>query len=212
MITFRGPRYVSRGGKKLEHALSVFGTEVAGKVAVDAGSSTGGFTDCLIRHGVSKVYAVDSGHNQLDYSLRTDERVIAMERTNIMEVECLNPKPHFATCDLSFRSIRRVASHLIRITSDQLAIVLVKPQYEWKNPQSGFSGVIRDASVLIDILAQSLHDLEKEAAFVGNVTESPIRGRRGNREFFFLLSSTQKVDSSDAARLVRKVVCLEGLP
>ncbi len=187
-ITENIKRYVSRGGNKLEYALSRLGVDVSGKVFVDAGASTGGFSDCLLKAGARLVHAVDVGYNQLDYSLRTDGRVLVYERTNIMDVEGLDPPPHAAVADLSFRSITGAASHILGLTREKWAIVLVKPQFEYGIGDDDFNGIVRSADVLRKILIRVAGDLERKSVRVLNIIESPLLGRKGNAEFFFYLS------------------------
>ncbi|PKL27511.1 MAG: TlyA family rRNA (cytidine-2'-O)-methyltransferase [Spirochaetae bacterium HGW-Spirochaetae-2] len=180
------PKYVSRGGLKLEHALSTFGMDPTGLVMLDAGSSTGGFTDCLLQHGASLVHAVDVGYNQLDYRLRTDSRVCVHERQNIMLVDALDPQPAAAVADLSFRSITGAASHILSLTSDKWMISLIKPQFELPKSQSDFTGVV-DAKLLHEVLIEVHHLLSIEGVGILAIEESPIHGRKGNREFLALL-------------------------
>jgi len=182
-----GPRrFVGRGGLKLEHAIRAWNLDVRGRVFVDAGASTGGFTDCLLAHGARHVHAVDVGYNQLDYRLRRDERVEAHERTNIMHVSSLDPPADAAVADLSFRSIRGAARHLVELTRERWAVVLVKPQFEWDAPPESFDGTVPDAE-LGRIVRSTLEGLVEEGAFPAALLESPIRGRKGNREFLVLL-------------------------
>ena len=205
-VAIKSRGYVSRGGVKLESALSVFDIQVSDKIVIDAGSSTGGFTDCLLRHGARRVFAVDSGYNQLDFKLREDPRVVVMEKTNIMDVSNFEPVPHFATADISFRSIRHVASHLLKMTSDHELIALIKPQFEWETPDRDFTGVIQRDDVLVEILKKVVSDLYNEGAFVKSVCESPIHGRRGNREFFVLLSAMQWVPREKTEGQIERIV------
>ncbi|MFW6313352.1 MAG: TlyA family RNA methyltransferase [Spirochaetota bacterium] len=179
-------RYVGRGGLKLEHAIREWRLPVSGKVFVDAGASTGGFTDCLLAHGVRHVHAVDVGYNQLDFRLRRDERVETHERTNIMHVSLLEPPADAAVADLSFRSIRGAARHLLELAREQWAVVLVKPQFEWTSPPESFDGTVPDTALGL-ILRSTLEGLAEEGAFPAALLESPIRGRRGNREFLVLI-------------------------
>lgn len=186
-------RYVSRGGAKLEHALRVWRLPVEGRVFVDAGSSTGGFTDCLLRHGARAVHAVDVGYNQLDYRLRTDERVIVHERTNIMHTQHLDPAPQAATADLSFRSLRGAASHLLHLVGRRWAVLLIKPQFEWDAPPDGFTGTVPGAEIP-EILRTTLEALEEEEIGLVGLEESPLRGRKGNREFLVLVAGADGLD------------------
>ncbi len=210
-ITIRSaPRFVSRGGEKLSHALSQWAWDVRGKVFLDAGCSTGGFTDCLLQAGASLVYSVDVGYNQLDWKLRRDPRVVALERTNIMKIQPgrLSPPPHAAVADLSFRSLRGAAAHVLALTREERGIFLVKPQFEWRTPPGGFRGVVSAPEDLRRILLGLVEDLAREGVSVQRFCESPVRGRRGNREFLFALASGAPAPA-DAGSAVREG--LEGL-
>lgn len=195
-VSIERDRYVGRGGLKLEHALVAWHLPVHGRVFLDAGASTGGFTDCLLQHGARAVHAVDVGHNQLDYRLRTDERVIVHERTNIMHVEALDPAPHAAVADLSFRSLRSAARRVVDLTTDRYAVLLVKPQFEWSDPPPDFSGTV-PADAIGMILSQTLTDLADERLALYALEESPITGRNGNREFFLLAGDSGGVDGRE---------------
>ena len=193
-IVLRQKRYVSRGGLKLEKALEIWSLPVKGKVLLDAGCSTGGFTDCLLQHGAAGVYAVDVGFNQLDYSLRNNPAVTVMEKTNIMHVETLDPVPDWAVADLSFRSIRSAASHILHLTRDGVLIALVKPQFEWSNPDDEFKGIVKDQNTILEIAGIVMEELAEEGAYVLKATISPVSGRKGNQELLFWIVSS-KTDS-----------------
>ena len=185
----RRDKFVSRGGLKLEHALSVWGIDVRGKVMLDAGSSTGGFTDCLLSRGAVAVHAVDVGTNQLAYRLRNDPRVLVHEKTNIMSVSELSPAPDAAVADLSFRSLRGAAAHILTLTCEGWGVVLLKPQFELKRGDAEFHGVVEDDGLLFGLVRDTLTMLRDEAAFPVRIIASPITGRRGNREFLLLIRS-----------------------
>ena len=182
--------FVSRGGLKLEGALAVHGPPVAGLCLLDAGCSTGGFTDCLLQRGASRVIAVDVGYGQLDYRLRRDPRVTLLERTNILSLtpENLPAVPEGAVADLSFRSLRRAAAHLLALTGGGWLVALVKPQFEWRSPGQDFRGVVRDPRVRRQVLRRLAADLEAEGVFLQQVAAATPAGARGNREYFFWLS------------------------
>jgi len=182
------PRYVSRGGLKLEKALEVFDFPVRNLVFLDAGSSTGGFTDCLLKHGARAVHCVDVGRNQLDYSLRTDRRVFVHEKTNIMDVVSLDPVPHAAVADLSFRSISGAASRILALTSEKRMIALVKPQFEVPKGQENFDGVVRDTALFRHTLAFVYQSLAKEGVRILDACLSPVKGHGGNTEILALLT------------------------
>lgn len=181
-VTYRESGFVGRGGIKLDHALGLWEIDVAGKVVLDAGASTGGFTHALLLRGASIVHAVDVGQNQLAYSLRADPRVLVHEQTNVTELTNLDPRPHFAVADLSFRSLSGVAGRLLRLTTEGWAIVLLKPQFEWRNPVAEFDGRVPEESA-DQIVRDTVKLLAGEGVFAHAITESPIRGRSGNREF-----------------------------
>lgn len=188
-------QYVSRGGYKLEGALAAFSLDVRDLTLLDAGSSTGGFTDCLLRSGAAVVHAVDVGYNQLDYRLRTDDRVIVHERTNIMDVSELSPQPDAAVCDLSFRSIVGAASHILSLCKEGAFLVaLIKPQFETPKGMAGFDGVIREREVLTHVIDDVLAALIEEGVGIVALAKSPITGAKGNIELFALLQRTQGAD------------------
>lgn len=201
------PAFVSRGGEKLAHAIDAWGVSCAGSVWIDAGCSTGGFTDCLLQRGASLVYAVDVGVNQLDVRLRGDARVKPMEGTNVMDLrpDSFDPGPRCVAADLSFRSLRRAAAHLLSLVSESWGIFLVKPQFEWKSPPPDFTGVVREPDAVVGIVNELIDALAAEGVGVEKALLSPIRGRRGNRELLFLLrSGPPLLGSGDVERLVRE--------
>ena len=200
--------YVSRGGEKLAAGLDIWGIDCAGKSWIDAGCSTGGFTDCLLRRGASRVYAIDVGENQLDWRLRADPRVRVMESTNIMAVraEELDPTPDSAVADLSFRSIRQAASRILGLTAERRGIFLVKPQFEYSDPPPEFKGVVQGEEALRDIITDLVKGLWYEGVGVEDGIESPLRGRKGNREFLFLLRLGSDRREMDRDALLRKLL------
>lgn len=189
-------KFVSRGGVKLEAALAGWNIDVTGKNVLDAGSSTGGFTDCLLKSGAACVHSVDVGYNQLAYSLRTDKRVNVLEKTNIMHIDALRPLPDLAVVDLSFRSISGAARHIIDLTAEKWLIALVKPQFEIDSKKyPDFTGIIRDNSVLKNVLSSVLEKIDKDRLYVEKVMLSPVKGRKGNTEFLFLIRGDQTSDT-----------------
>lgn len=186
-IEFEDERFVSRGGLKLDHAITAWSLPVEGRVFIDAGASTGGFTDCLLQHGAAASHAVDVGYNQLAYALRRDPRVIVHERTNIMHVSSVDPPAHAGVCDLSFRSAVGAARHLMGLLTEGWVIALVKPQFEVDPDTPGFDGVVRDERLLRDTLDATARRLAEAGMEVFAAVPSPILGRRGNREFLFLV-------------------------
>jgi 23S rRNA (cytidine1920-2'-O)/16S rRNA (cytidine1409-2'-O)-methyltransferase len=185
------PPYVSRGGEKLAAGLARWSIDCAGKVWVDAGCSTGGFTDCLLQHGAALVHAVDVGENVLDLRVRGDTRVRAREGTNIMTIQPgdLEPTPDCAVADLSFRSLRKAAAHILGLTRERWGIFLVKPQFEYQSPPASFHGVVSDPAEIRLILLSLLGALDAEGVHAERAMPSPITGRKGNQEFLFLMRS-----------------------
>lgn len=186
-VVLSSKRFVSRGGFKLDPALEAWELPVEGRVFLDAGCSTGGFTDALLQRGARLVHAVDVGTAQLDWKLRADPRVVVKEGTNVMALEALDPRPHAAVADLSFRSLRGAASQILRLTSDGWLVALVKPQFEWVSPPVEFQGVVPDER-LDEILAVLEDDLRAEGVKLVKRQPSAVRGRRGNQEFLALLT------------------------
>lgn len=194
--------YVSRGGLKLEKALRVFPLSVAGKVCADIGASTGGFTDCLLQKGAKKVYALDVGYGQLDWGLRNDARVIVRERCNAryMEPNWFDEALDFACMDVSFISIRRMLVPLIScITPEADVIALIKPQFEAGRENVGKKGVVRDAHVHYQVIADLLSFARQTGYFVCGLDDSPITGPEGNIEFLVWLKTRESKEAWDAA-------------
>ncbi len=178
--------YSSRGGNKLEKAFAVFQLDVKGLCCIDVGASTGGFTDCLLKNGARKVYAVDVGYGQLDYRLRTDERVVVMERTNAryLRPDMLGEAPSFATIDVSFISLEKILPALSAcLTPDSGIVSLVKPQFEAGKAQVGKNGVVRDSAVHKKILSDVSSYFADHAFGILDMTFSPLQGPKGNIEF-----------------------------
>jgi 23S rRNA (cytidine1920-2'-O)/16S rRNA (cytidine1409-2'-O)-methyltransferase len=186
LLAAEGPAFVSRGGHKLAAGLDAFGVAVAGRRALDAGASTGGFTDCLLQRGAAHVYAVDVGRSQLAWSLRQDPRVTVLERTNVRDLtpDALDPRPDLCVADLSFMSLRTVAPNLVALTTDTADFVLlVKPQYEAGRARVGRRGIVRDPEVHAAVLHEVVAGLDSAGLGVDAVTPSPLRGADGNVEF-----------------------------
>ncbi len=179
--------YVSRGGLKLEKAIRKFDIDLNGRVMLDIGASTGGFTDCALQNGASYVYAIDVGYNQLDWSLRQDERVNVMERTNFRYTEpadLVGPPPTFASIDVSFISLKLILPALSTLLSVGSGIVaLIKPQFEAGREKVGKSGVVRDSAVHRDVLRTVLTAAAELGYSLQDITFSPITGGEGNIEF-----------------------------
>lgn len=202
--------YVSRGGLKLEKALKQFGIDLQGAVMLDIGASTGGFTDCALQNGASSVYAVDVGYNQLDWSLRNDERVHVMERTNFRytKLEDLNgPRPTFASIDVSFISLRIILPPLKEILDAQGHVVaLIKPQFEAGREKVGKSGVVRDTDVHKDVLTTVLTFAEELGFRLKGLTFSPITGGEGNIEFLAYWSSNDEEETIASKAAIKDLI------
>ncbi len=182
--------YVSRGGLKLAQALREFDIDVTGKIAIDVGASTGGFTDCLLQNGTPKVYAIDVGYGQLAWSLREDERVVNLERCNIRHLEAsqLADIPELAVIDASFISLDKVLPNTLHLlTDDGEVIALIKPQFEVGRGQVGKGGVVKDQQLHDQVVEQVCELIIRLNCQVLGLTESPILGPKGNREFLVYL-------------------------
>lgn len=187
------PKYVGRGGLKLEKALEAFGLDVTGLVVADIGASTGGFTDCVLQRGAAKVYAVDVGYGQLDWKLRSDPRVVVMERTNVRYLTQLPEPVDLAVMDVSFISLRLVIPAVARLLREGgRMVVLVKPQFEAGRQQVGKGGVVRDPKVHRSVLEGLVEWGDREGFGVQKVTVSPIRGPAGNVEFLALIAPGER--------------------
>lgn len=179
-----GDDYVGRGALKLVAGLDAFATSVGGRIALDVGASTGGFTDVLLRRGAERVYAIDVGYGQLAWRLREDARVVVMERTNFRFVDSLPEAPSLIVVDVSFISLSMifpVMSKLAAASSD--AITLIKPQFEAGKGRVGKGGVVRDPQVHRDVLQTVVNAASETGWVIAGLIESPIRGPAGNREF-----------------------------
>ena len=184
------PRYVSRGGEKLEQALQQFQIAPRGFVCLDVGASTGGFSDCLLQHGAAKVYAVDVGRGQLHERLRQDRRVVNIEQTNTHHPFTLPERVHMATVDVSFIGLTMVLPNVLpHLKPGGQIVALVKPQFEAGRAQVGKGGVVRDPMVHGQVLADFLLWAIAAGLRVRGVTTSPITGDKGNREFFAWLTT-----------------------
>jgi 23S rRNA (cytidine1920-2'-O)/16S rRNA (cytidine1409-2'-O)-methyltransferase len=181
------PRYVGRGGDKLEHALRAFDLDVRGLVAMDVGASTGGFSDCLLQHGAERVYAIDVGYGQFDYQLRQDPRVVVLERTNIRKLTELAEAPDLATIDVSFIGLEKVLPSVMQLLRPEGRIVaLVKPQFQARRNEVRKGGVVKDPLVHAAVLGRIVAWAADQGLRFGGLTTSPLQGPAGNREFFVL--------------------------
>ena len=186
-------KYVSRGGLKLEKAMDRFGVRLDGKICMDVGASTGGFTDCMLQNGAVKVYSVDVGHGQLAWKLRNDERVVCMEKTNVRYVtpEDIADPIGFASIDVSFISLTKVLGPVKALLEDNGQIVcLIKPQFEAGREKVGKKGVVRDAKVHQEVI-EKVMEYAKSIGFAPQHLEfSPIKGPEGNIEYLLHIVKT----------------------
>lgn len=202
-ITVKGAvhPYVSRGGLKLEKALKQFDIDLKGRVMLDIGASTGGFTDCALQHGASYVYAIDVGYNQLDWSLRNDPRVNVKERINfryMTTAELDGPAPDFASIDVSFISLKMILPPLLELLQRPADIAaLIKPQFEAGREKVGKSGVVRDPKVHQEVLETVLNEAVSLGFTLEGLTFSPITGGEGNIEFLAHLRLSPDTDSPE---------------
>ncbi len=187
-------KYVSRGGLKLEKAIEMYEFDLTDKVCMDIGASTGGFTDCMLQNNASKVYAVDVGYGQLAWKLRTDEKVINLEKTNIRHVtnEIVPDKIQFFSVDVSFISLKHIFPVAFNISSQDVeGICLVKPQFEAGKEKVGKKGVVRDSAVHKEVIENVIEYANSAGFFVHELTFSPIKGPEGNIEFLILVSKDE---------------------
>jgi 23S rRNA (cytidine1920-2'-O)/16S rRNA (cytidine1409-2'-O)-methyltransferase len=184
----RGPAYVSRGGEKLAHALDAFGVDPRGLECLDVGASTGGFTDVLLQRGAARVVAVDVGYGQLHPRLRSDPRVVVLERVNARSLIALPLAPQLVVCDVSFISVRTALPPALALAArGWRAVVLVKPQFEAGRADVGKGGVVRDLAVRARVLREVASAAPAWGASVAGVVDSGLPGPKGNREFFLHL-------------------------
>jgi len=199
----QAPRFVSRGGDKLAGALDVFPVVVAQRVCADVGASTGGFTDCLLQHGAARVYAIDVGYGQLDYRLRSDPRVVVMERTNARYVETLAEPVSLVVVDASFISLRYLLPVIGGwVTDDADLITLIKPQFEAGKAHVGKGGVVRDPEIHARVLHDVLSAAQADGYVVRGLTVSPLKGPAGNIEFLAWLGVSASGDTPDLDTLI----------
>lgn len=178
------PKFVSRAGFKLEKALHDFNVDVQGFVCMDAGLSTGGFTDCLLQHGATKIFGIDVGHGQVHEKIRNDPRVIVREHTNLRDVRDLGEKVDLVTLDLSFISVLKVMDAVNAVLKeDGHLIVLIKPQFEARREDVGRGGIIKDPSVHQEVIERITSGIIAHDFTLIGVIESPITGTDGNKEF-----------------------------
>lgn len=186
-------KYVSRGGLKLEKAMTHFGVTLEGKICMDVGSSTGGFTDCMLQSGAVKVYAVDVGHGQLAWKLRNDERVVCMEKTNIRYVTeaDIADKIQFSSIDVSFISLTKVLGPVKALLAEDGQIVcLIKPQFEAGREKVGKKGVVREKSTHLEVIEMVIAYAKSIGFGILNLEFSPIKGPEGNIEYLLYLQNS----------------------
>lgn len=184
MVNAEQPRYVSRAGFKLEGALNTFGIDVTDAICMDAGLSTGGFTDCLLQHGAAKVYGVDVGYGQVHEKIRADSRVIVMEKTNLRHLASLPELVDIVTLDLSFISVLKVLDAVKKVLKPHgTCIVLIKPQFEATKKDVGVGGIVTDRSVHDRVINTVKEGFVAQGFVCKGVIDSPITGTDGNKEF-----------------------------
>lgn len=199
--------YVSRGGLKLEKAIKSFGLDLNNRVVLDVGASTGGFTDCALRHGARLVYAVDVGYGQLAWQLRNDNRVVVLERTNIryLTKEALPEIPDFATIDVAFISLSKVLPRVGELLAEEAeGVALVKPQFEAGREKVGKKGVVRDPAVHVQVLDNVTALIAELGWLVGGLDYSPVTGPEGNIEFLIYFKKTGRQCDYSTNDLVAK--------
>ncbi len=183
-------KFVSRGGEKIEAPIETFNIDLKNKTVIDVGSSTGGFTDCVLQKGASLVYAVDVGYGQLAWKLQQDERVKSFERKNIrdLEPEELDVIPDLAVIDASFISLKKILRKVVSLLNkDGEILALIKPQFEAKKGDVESGGIVRDEKLYQEIIKDIVEESKKLSLIVTGIMESPIKGQKGNREFFIYL-------------------------
>ncbi|MGN0289970.1 MAG: TlyA family RNA methyltransferase [Lachnospiraceae bacterium] len=209
-------KYVSRGGLKLEKAMNVFGISLEGKVCMDIGASTGGFTDCMLQNGAAKVYAIDVGHGQLAWSLRTDERVVCMEKTNFryLTPDHILEQPDFASVDVSFISLSKILLPARKLLQDEGHMVcLIKPQFEAGKDKVGKKGVVREVAVQEEVISK-IYTLADILGFLPcGLDFSPIKGPEGNIEFLIYLKKdkTRSEELADCTEALAETLLLEKM-
>lgn len=205
-------RFVSRGGEKLSAAIEEFKIKVDGRVCIDCGISTGGFTDCLLQNGASLVYGIDVGYGQTAWTLRNDPKVILKERTNVRYLKAIDlyrdndPLPDLAVADMSFISLRLVlpAIKALLHQENKESLVLVKPQFEVGKGKVGKGGVVRDSQDHVDVLSQIIDFSINDGWKVKGVMPSPITGAAGNKEYLLWLSMKGSSEILDLHKLVKE--------
>ena len=206
-------QYVSRGGLKLEKAMTHFGITLEGKICMDIGASTGGFTDCMLQNGAQKVYAVDVGYGQFAWKLRQDERVVCMEKTNIRYVtpEQIGDALDFASVDVSFISLTKVlgpAKELLK--EDGQMVCLIKPQFEAGREKVGKKGVVRDKSVHEEVIEKVISFALETGFSIYNLEYSPIKGPEGNIEYLVYIGRSEEPKKEESVDIHAVVEAAHG--
>lgn len=210
-IVFKGEKlkYVSRGGLKLEKAMNTFGIDLTDKVCMDIGASTGGFTDCMLQNNASKVFAVDVGYGQFAWKLRTDERVVCMEKTNIRYItpEDIGVALDFASIDVSFISLRTIMPAVKALLADKGEVVaLIKPQFEAGRDKVGKKGVVRDKEVHLEVINTIINFLMENELNVLGLSYSPIKGPEGNREYLVYFTKDKEKEGNFELSQIEDIV------
>jgi len=204
--------FVSRGGFKLDKAIKAFNIDLTNKVCLDAGASTGGFTDCMLQNGAKKVYSVDVGYGQIAWKLRTNDKVKVIERVNIKNCSLDEiysqdeEKATFLTMDLSFISITKVIENIIKLANqNEFEIVsLIKPQFEAGKEQVGKNGVVREKEIHIEVINNVLEYCRAQNLFIKDLTFSPIKGPAGNIEYLVYLTKKEIQNNIDVEQIVKE--------
>ena len=211
IVEYRGQKqkYVSRGGYKLEKAIEVFNIDLNNKICMDIGSSTGGFTDCMLQNGAKKVFAIDCGTNQLDYSLRIDERVVSMENFNARYLtlsDINNESVDFVSIDVSFISLTKILPAVIESTNENAEIVaLIKPQFEAGKDKVD-EGIVKNKNIHIEVIKMIVDYCIDNKLCIKNLTYSPIKGPKGNIEFLIYLTKDKAAEQYDIYNIIEKIV------
>ncbi len=202
-------KYVSRGGYKLEKAIECFNIDLKNKVCIDIGASTGGFTDCMLQYGAAKVYAIDVGKNQLADKIKSDERVISYEETDIRDTD-LNIKADFIGCDVSFISIRYIIEKAAQLLADNgQAVFLIKPQFEAGREFLNKKGIVKDKRVHKRVINNVIESGKSAGLYIQNLSYSPIKGGDGNIEYIVLADRNSSCSCIDIEGVIKSAY--EGL-
>jgi len=202
-------KYVGRGGLKFEDAIKKFNLDLKGKICIDVGASTGGFTDCMLQNGAKKVYAIDVGSNQLSEKLKNDKRVIPIENTNIKNIskDCIDEDISFASVDVSFISITKVLPYIKNIIKKDAEIVaLVKPQFEAGKENINKNGIVKNPKVHIKVLNKIYDFCNDNGFYMLNMSYSPIKGSSGNIEYFIYIKNNINLTNDNFRNVINEIV------